>query len=121
MNKVALGFGLFSIFGVGVLIGGMWASSTSGDQSTLTKRAVEAQRDINYLTKSGCKSIVLTAINLNNEVKEVKFVKFDRVNDNGLPEAAKEEITFIMDGNKCTYTGVPFMERVLKVECRDDF
>ena len=72
------------------------------------------QKDLDYLTREDCKDIHIVAINKDNEVKDCKFLHFDCGVDSKV-------ITVMIDEHEKSYAIEPFMSKVVKIECGDDF
>jgi len=72
------------------------------------------QKDLDYLTREDCKNIIIVAINKSNETKDCKFLHFDCGTDS-------KSITVMVDGKEKSYAYEPFMSKIVKVECGDDF
>ncbi len=77
-------------------------------------RVASFQKDIDYLQRESCKDINITAVNNMNEVKVVHLVNMDCLAD-------AKYVTVLIDGHQKSYAYQPFMEKVIKVECGDDF
>lgn len=72
------------------------------------------QKDLDYLVKEDCKNIVIRAININNEVKEVGFIKTGTIGN-------QKYIAINLDGKPKNFDYNTFMTRVFKIECGDDY
>ena len=72
------------------------------------------QKDIDYLTKEDCKSILITAINSENQVKEAVFSATGSI-------GTQRYITVVIDGVTKSYDYKVFMSTVFKVECADNY
>lgn len=90
-----------------------YASSLEKQNKTLQMELI--QKDLDYLNREECKHIMMRVMNLENEVKDVEFVCFQKSMDD------QPYITVIVDGKQKNYAYETIMGNTLTVECGDDF
>lgn len=114
---IGLSLFLFTSYRLGVKEGQV---NTCGPLIEKLEKELDTQKEIGYqgvidnLELSGCKSIVIRAVNFNNEVKEVQFLGTDIIEGN---KAVKIRIAGIVKN----FEYHNFMKKVVRIECSDNF